>query len=166
MDTRIQDLVNHLALLPHPEGGFFRELYRSEEKLVPKSIGESRNLSTSILFLITKGNASHLHSIASDEIWYFNEGAPLKVHCYHPEKGYWCQKIGLDITNGELPQYIVPKGTVFGSETSGDYSLVSCMVSPGFDFKDFQLYTTSEIKALNSNIPDEVTKRLTKESYE
>jgi hypothetical protein len=166
MNSRIQELVSKLELLPHPEGGFFKELYRSEEEIVPINIGEKRSLSTSILFLITKGNASHFHSIASDEIWYFNEGAPLKVHCYNEERGYWCQKIGLDIANGELPQYTVPKGTIFGSETDGDYSLVSCMVSPGFDFRDFNLYTTSEMQSKKSHIPQEILFRLTKESYE
>jgi hypothetical protein len=135
--------VNHLDLLPHPEGGFYKEMYRSE-KVIPANMMEeglkgSRSLSTGIYFLITKGNFSAFHRIKSDEIWHFYYGDPLVVHVIERNGAYHKLSIGLDLELGQTPQAVVPAGAWFASESSGDYSLVGCTVSPGFDFEDFEL---------------------------
>lgn len=139
----IEYWVENLSLLPHPEGGFYKEMYRSK-KAIPADIMEegltgSRSLSTGIYFLITEGNFSAFHRIKSDEMWHFYYGDPLVVHVIEPDGTYTKLSIGLDLENGQRPQAVVPAGAWFASESGGSYSLVGCTVSPGFDFADFEL---------------------------
>jgi predicted cupin superfamily sugar epimerase len=132
--------VEHLKLNPHPEGGFYKETYRSKEAIHPSyNKSASRNLATGIYFLITAGNFSAFHRIKSDEMWHFYTGSPLVVHVITPDGEYSTLHIGLDLEKGQTPQAIVPAGAWFASESSGEYSLVGCTVSPGFDFEDFEL---------------------------
>lgn len=157
---RIEDLISSLNLQTHPEGGFFCETYRSAE------VTGDRNLATSIYFLITGNNVSNFHRIRSDELWYFHEGDSLTVHSLidgkHVERH-------LGIASGdEQPFQVVPKGEIFGScirDPQLGYSLVSCAVAPGFDFRDFELFTTAE---LLKDFPhaEAIIRRLSKESYE
>ena len=139
----IEYWVENLSLLPHPEGGFYKEMYRSK-KAIPADIMEegltgSRSLSTGIYFLITEGNFSAFHRIKSDEMWHFYNGDPLVVHVIEKDGTYRKLSIGLDLERGQTPQAVVPAGAWFASESSGGYSLVGCTVSPGFDFADFEL---------------------------
>lgn len=156
--------VGNLELLAHPEGGYFKEVYRSENKFSPKEFTGERSYSTSIYFLIETGNVSHFHSIKSDEIWYYHAGDPLTVFVIHPNGELEELQIGPNIEKGEVLQAVVPAGTIFGSKSSGEYSLVGCMVSPGFDFQDFTLFKTSE---LLSEYPkhESIIKQLSKEVY-
>jgi predicted cupin superfamily sugar epimerase len=107
----------------------------------------SRNLSTGIYFLLDSNNFSAFHRIKSDEMWHFYEGDPLVVHMIDLEGKYLRQEIGLDIENGQLPQFVVPAGYWFASEVleGGEYSFVGCTVSPGFDFNDFELANRNEL---------------------
>jgi uncharacterized protein len=141
---RAKELVGLLDLQPHPEGGFYRETYRSEEKLTERN----RDLLTSIYFLITAGNVSRFHRIRSDEGWYFHEGAGLTVHMLD-ESGHTELKLGMDLEAGEQPFAMVPAGKIFGSCLTKDegYALVSCTVAPGFDFEDFELFSFDELAA-------------------
>jgi predicted cupin superfamily sugar epimerase len=148
MSKPVEYWVEQLGLLPHPEGGFFKETYRSEQIIEPFKKGEMRSLSTGIYFLITSGNFSAFHRIKSDEMWHFYAGAPLKVHVIEPNGSYYILNIGLDLEKGQIPQAVVPAGAWFASESSGEYSLVGCTVSPGFDFNDFELAKKNELKAL------------------
>ena len=148
MSKPVEYWVEQLGLLPHPEGGFFKETYRSEQITEPFKKGEMRSLSTGIYFLITSGNFSAFHRIKSDEMWHFYAGSPLKVHVIEPNCSYYILNIGLDLEKGQMPQAVVPAGAWFASESSGDYSLVGCTVSPGFDFNDFELAKKNELKAL------------------
>jgi predicted cupin superfamily sugar epimerase len=95
-------------------------------------------------------------------MWFFHEGSPLTVHTLDPQKGYHQHKVGLAIENGQTPQLLVPKNTIFGSsvDTDNSYSLVSCVVAPGFDFNDFELFTRD---ALLEEFPEEfaIIERLT-----
>ena len=141
----MQNLIEALHLLPHPEGGFYKETYRSELALV----GIDRQLLTSIYFLLTSANVSKFHRIKSDELWYFHAGSPLIVHTLG-ELGHQQHHLGLDLSKGQQPFLWIPKDTIFGStvlENDG-FSLVSCAVAPGFDFRDFELFERSELLAV------------------
>lgn len=118
-----------LGLVPHPEGGFYRETYRSA------LVQGGRAASTAIYFLLRAGDVSALHRIASDEVWHFYAGAPLRVvRLGHPDL-----LLGLDFARGQEPQGVVTGGTWFGARSLGDWSLVGCTVAPGFDFADFEM---------------------------
>lgn len=135
--------INELALEKHPEGGFYKRTGASNEWIDRN--GSQRPLYTSILFLLNPESPSHFHRLQSDEIWYYHEGAALTVHCLDPDGSYYEVEIGKDSAKGQQLQFIVPKGTIFGSSVQSDYALVGCMVSPGFDFEDFELFTQAEL---------------------
>ena len=168
MQKRIEHIISKLELTPHPEGGYFKETYRSTG-IIPQNILDGdfsggRNYSTGIYFLLTAGNFSAFHRIKQDEMWHFYEGDPLVVHMIFPDGAYQFQKIGLNFENGELPQFVVPKGIWFASEVvdGGQFSLVGCTVSPGFDFEDFELVDRKE---LANQYPEcsEIIERLTRD---
>ena len=142
LNNKIELLIQELNLIPHPEGGFYRETYRSEEVL--KDV--KRNLVTTIYFLLRSEDISHLHRIKSDEHWFFHAGSPLVVHTLD-KNGHHKHLVGLELNKGETPHFIVPKNTIFGSQVleKNSYSLVSCLVSPGFDFADFELIKRAEL---------------------
>jgi hypothetical protein len=138
----VPDLVEALALEPHPEGGWFREVYRSQDQF--EGSGEfpaGRNICTSIFFLITAGNFSAFHRIKSDETWHFYLGDPLEIVEITPAGALHITMLGNDVFNGELLQYTVMAGCWFASRLAGEgsYALTGCTVSPGFDFRDFEL---------------------------
>jgi predicted cupin superfamily sugar epimerase len=142
LPKRAQELIDQLGLLPHPEGGFYRETYRSESLLN----GTERQLMTSIYFLLTGENYSRFHRITSDETWYFHEGNTLLVHTIDGET-HTAHHLGLANEAGNQPFLIVKGGTIFGSEVKDreGYALVSCAVAPGFDFADFELFTAFDL---------------------
>ncbi|MGB6037446.1 MAG: cupin domain-containing protein [Cryomorphaceae bacterium] len=161
----IQDLADHLDLLPHPEGGYYKETYRSDLSQLPPEtlgIGAERNLSTAIYFLLTKGNFSAFHRIKQDELWHHYLGDAIAVHTISPEGAYAKLLLGKNLANGEFPQHMVKGGTWFASESLGEYSLAGCTVAPGFDFADFELPPQEE---LLKQFPQhrEVVLRLTRE---
>ena len=153
---RIKELINSLELTKHPEGGFYKETYRSEGKIQQSVLSDKfsgdRNYSTGIYFLLTSDNFSAFHRIKQDEMWHFYEGSPLVVHMIDPQGNYSFQKIGLALEDEQVPQYVVPKGIWFASEVldSDSYSFVGCTVSPGFDFDDFEL---ADKKLLSDEFP-------------
>ena len=138
----INSIINKLKLQPHPEGGFYSETYRSDITIP----GKDRQLMTSIYFLLTSENVSRFHRIKSDELWFYHSGSPLVVHTL--ENGSHTQTlVGPNILEDELPYFLVPKDTIFGSTVlnKNSYSLVSCVVSTGFDFKDFELFSEEQL---------------------
>lgn len=141
--------VKNLQLESHPEGGYFKETYRSEKEIEVSKLNVNaegkRNLSTGIYFLIDSGNFSAFHRIKSDEMWHYYAGDSLIVHMIDLEGRYFTQKIGPNIEKGERLQYVVPAEYWFASEVieGGKYSLVGCTVSFGFDFNDFELADSS-----------------------
>ncbi len=143
--TQIEAIVKKLNLLPHPEGGFYSETYRSDMTISSLD----RQLMTSIYFLLTSDNVSKFHRIKSDELWFFHSGSPLIVHTLD-EKGHTENKVGNNFENGEVPQFLVKKNTIFGSSVllENSYSLVSCVVAPGFDFKDFELFSYENLVSI------------------
>lgn len=158
--------VKHLGLLPHPEGGYYRETYRSQGTLAAGSIKEfmgERNYATAIYFLIEKNNFSALHKIKSDETWHFYAGDALEVIEISNDGELKSTWVGNQLENGQLFQYTVKANTWFGSRVqgSGEFSLVGCTVAPGFDFKDFEM--ADRVKLLN-RFPqhEQIIKQLTR----
>jgi len=148
MNEEISRWVETLGLAPHPEGGFFRETYRSAAR-----IGD-RSVSTAIYFLVTRGNFSALHRIASDELWHFHAGSALEIVTIDPTHARRDLRLGVDLSRGERPQHVVPAGQWFGArlaDTDASYALVSCTVAPGFDFADFELASRD---ALTAEMPE------------
>ena len=139
------DLVRFLDLVPHPEGGFFRELYRADEEVpraaLPKRFSGDRAYATAIYFLLTHGTFSALHTIESDELWHHYEGGALRVVTLSDDGTREDFVLGKDYAKGQRPFACVKRGRVFGSYVEGDasYVLVGCTVSPGFDFADFRM---------------------------
>lgn len=147
--NRPEELIKSYGLSVHPEGGFYKETYRSGEVIpqdaLPLRFGGSRLFSTAIYFLLLKGNFSAFHRIQSDECWHFYEGDALLVHVLDPKQGYRLIRLGSNAAAGEVYQAVVPAGCWFASETTGTYSLVGCTVAPGFDFADFELATVNAL---------------------
>jgi uncharacterized protein len=145
----IQNLIHQYNLLPHPEGGYFKETYRSKESIttsgLPSRFPDERTFSTAIYFLLLKDLFSAFHRIKSDECWHFYEGDSLHVHVLHINGSYELIRLGRNREQGEVYQAIVPAGAWFASETCGEYSFVGCTVSPGFDFADFELARAAEL---------------------
>jgi uncharacterized protein len=137
--------IKHLNLIPHPEGGYYKSTYDSDSEL--EIIGNKRKLFTSIYFLLRSEDVSHFHRLKSDELWYFHGGSSLSVHVIDEGGDYKEIKLGLNLEAGEVPQFLVPKNSIFGSSVmeEGTFSLVGCMVSPGFDFEDFELFSQDEL---------------------
>ena len=141
-----EEWIEELDLEPHVEGGYFRQTYKAVET-VELPDGRIRSLSTSILFLLTNQNPSHFHLLSSDEIWYYHFGHVLTVHMIHPDGTYEAVEIGPG--NGQKLQFTVPAGVAFGStiesDNQEDFAIVSCSVTPGFEYEDFELYTQNEL---------------------
>jgi len=147
----IEELIEKLDLRPHPEGGYFKETYRSVGKinnncLEPVYEG-ARNYSTCIYFLMTSDSFSSFHKVNQDEIWHFYEGSPIRLHVISENGNYTEYKIGRNFSKGEVPQLVVPGGHWFAAEVSDNdsYSLVGCTVAPGFDFSDFNLPSMGDL---------------------
>lgn len=153
--------IKKLNLLPHPEGGFFKESYRSDELIsseaLPNRYSSSRTFSTQIYFMLVKGNHSSFHRLTSDETWHFYDGSPVTLWLLSEEGGLREVTLGLDENSD--PQFTVPRGSWFASEVvgDGDYSLVGCSVAPGFDFADFEM---AKRESLYEKFPFEIVKRL------
>ena len=133
--------INHFSLLPHPEGGYYKETFRSEKSFQLEGFEGERSICTSIYFLLEKGQTSALHRIKSDEIWYFHDGQTLEIIELDSNGNETITRLGKDLLNGEVLQHVVPAGIWFGARLTADseFCLVGCQVSPGFDFKDFEL---------------------------
>ena len=145
MKDEIKQLVKSLALLPHPEGGFYKEVYRSNQviaqEVLPDDFSGDRSYCTSIYFVLTSDNFSAFHRIKQDEIWHFYGGSCLSVHVIDASGAYTEHKLGMNLTQGERPQLVVPGGCWFASSVpaKNSYAFVGCTVAPGFEFDDFEL---------------------------
>lgn len=145
---RVGELVQSLNLKAHPEGGFYSETYRSELS-VQNEKGDERSIITSIYFLLRSQDVSHFHRIQGDELWFWHEGSPLSIHLLG-ENGHEILKLGPVTNRDSRPQQLVPSKTIFGSsvDTPDSYALVSCVVAPGFDFRDFELFQSEDLLPL------------------
>ncbi len=145
--------IDRLQLTAHVEGGAFREIYRSDLVLprqdLPAAFNGDRSASTSIYFLLAKGQFSAFHRIAADEVWHFYYGDPLLVHEITPDGQLTTHRLGSNPENGESFQTVVKAGSWFASLPSpgSEYGLVGCTVAPGFDFADFELADGAALSA-------------------
>lgn len=158
-----QQVVNALNMMPHPEGGFYVETYR-HPKLIQLDNGLKRNLFTSIYYMLTPGDFSHFHRLKSDEIWFFHAGTAVKVHML--QAGKLTTNLVGNIP-GTLPQLVIPAETWFAAEmTVPEYfSLVSCTVSPGFEFDDFEIATAQRLTAEGWDMKEIPEKLILKPTY-
>lgn len=146
-----ESIIKKLELEPHPEGGYFKETYRSEgeilENQLPDVFEGDRNYSTCIYFLLTSETFSAFHKINQEEIWHFYKGETIQLLMISEEGKLSEVRIGNSIENGEVPQFVVPKNYWFAAKViqPKSYALVGCTVAPGFDFKDFTLPTREEL---------------------
>jgi len=136
-------LAEQLDLGPHPEGGWFRETWRSPMAFWPDGYDGERSAATAIYFLLCPGEESAWHVVRSDELWLWHAGGALTLRLggtgADPAAGT-AITLGGDVTGGQQPQVIVPGGTWQSAvPASPDPALVSCVVAPGFDFADFRL---------------------------
>ncbi len=135
--------IKNLNLLPHQEGGYYKEVYRSTEQIasgcLPDRFKSSKSFSTSIYFLLEKGDFSAFHKIKSDEIWHFYDGDPVSINVINEEGLLTNLKLGLVPEDNIIPQVTIEANQWFAAESKGDFSLVGCTVSPGFDFYDFEI---------------------------
>ena len=138
MNNRASKLIKTLGLIPHPEGGFYREVYRSATTLHSPQAGGVRSALTDIYFLLPAGQISRLHRVRHDEIWHLYEGGPL-VLVELAADSLELQEVLL-AGDGESPNYrhCISGGNWQAAYGHGDYSLVGCTVAPGFDFVDFE----------------------------
>lgn len=148
------DWISKLALAPHPEGGYFRQTYRSSTILAPQALPAGfagpRAALTAIYFLLEDKNFSAFHRLQSDEMWHFYAGSPLLVHVIEPGGKYFPILLGNDPDAGHVFQAVVPAHSWFASHVADwkGWSLVGCSVAPGFDFADFELAQRDELVRL------------------
>lgn len=132
--TGAESIVALLDLAPHPEGGHYRQTWAAEA-----APGE-RPTGTAILFLLAAGERSHWHRVDAAEVWHFHAGAPLVLSRSATAEGPATDAVlGTDLVAGETPQLVVPAWWWQAARTTGDWTLVSCTVSPGFRFDGFEL---------------------------
>lgn len=143
--TTARDVINLLQLEPHPEGGFFREIYRSagtipNESLDSKYSGD-RNYASVIYFLLRANDVSKFHRLLTDEIWHFHYGTTIEIFMLTDAQEPDIIRLGNGFLKEELPVALVKAGRIFGAKLADKegFALISCTVSPGFDFDDFEL---------------------------
>lgn len=160
--------IERLQLEPHPEGGYFRQTYRSdvviEREALPVGFSGARAVSTAIYFLLEGENFSAFHRLRSDEIWHFYVGEPLVVHVIDADGKYSRILLGDDPEAGQVLQAVVRAGCWFASHVADwkGFAVVGCTVAPGFDFADFEMGKRDELIA---GYPEflQIIERLTRE---
>ena len=135
--------IESLALIPHPEGGYFRESYRANASVTTPS--GTRSASTAIYYLLERGDFSALHRILSDEVWHFYAGDALEIVEFDEDGRAVHTRLGKALDQGETLQHVVAAGRWFASRPLGAYSLVGCTVAPGFDFQDFEMGARTDL---------------------
>ena len=159
--------IEKLRLEPHPEGGYFRQTYKSDLTLarsaLPAGFAGARVASTAIYFLLEGENFSAFHRLRSDELWHFYDGEPLVVHVIEPAGSVVRILLGRDVDAGQVLQAVVKAGSWFASHVAdwSSFALVGCTVTPGFDFDDFEIAKRADLLARYPQHP-ELIERLTR----
>lgn len=135
MDPRARQLIDTLALIPHPEGGWYRQVFKSDERVTRLSDGAERSALTTIYFLLVEGTYSAWHRVKSDEAWHFYEGHAIEVLTRADEHAV-PQVTTLD---ADQRMHVVRAHEWQAARTLGAYTLVACTVGPGFEFDDFEM---------------------------
>lgn len=130
-----KEIIQHLGLKPHPEGGFFRETFRDQ-----RCVEEGRAASTAIYFLLKAGEVSRWHRVDAVEVWHWYAGAPLALSIRPRLDDAGTEiRLGNDLAAGDLPQAVVPESHWQQARSLGEWTLTGCTVAPGFTFDGFEL---------------------------
>lgn len=152
--SKAEQLINQYDLKPHPEGGWYKQTYKSKELIssaaLPDRFDGDRTFSTAIYFLLERGNFSAFHKIKSDECWHFYAGDPLHVYVIDEKGSLQTIILGNDPGKGQTFQCVVPANCWFASRPAAisEYCFVGCTVAPGFEFDDFELANENELSAM------------------
>jgi uncharacterized protein len=133
---KADELIRSLQLAPHPEGGWYREVYRSVDRVQRGE--QSRSATTAIYYLLEQQQLSRWHVVDADEIWHFYAGAPLELLAYDPQSRQLTRHMLNNPDVGDTPIGVIPSGVWQAARSLGEYSLVGCTVSPGFEFSGFR----------------------------
>jgi uncharacterized protein len=139
--------IERLDMQPHPEGGYYKEVFRSQQQVHRLNAEETKQACTSIYYLLEGNDFSGFHRLVSDEIWYFHVGAPVHIHSIDKEGKYQLHELSAAPT-GHF-SVVIPGGCWFAAEipSQQQFSLVSCVVAPGFDFREFEMAKQQELMA-------------------
>jgi len=139
-----EDLIESLGLIPHPEGGFYRETYRSDKNITATHLEGERSAYTTIYYLLDQGSFSAWHRIWSDETWLFHAGGELDLFQFDSDGQLIHEQLGPKANRYQLT---VPAGRWFAAKPAepDQYGLVSCFVAPGFEFGDFELANRDDL---------------------
>ena len=145
--------IKHLKLIPHPEGGYYKETYKSQIFLSKGELNNcaiTRSSASLIYFLLSKNEKSFFHKLKSDEIWIFNKGSSVNIYIIDKNGNLSIEKLGCDIENNEELQVFIPAESWFAAELldKSSFCLMSCLVSPGFEWDDFELADLSKLMEL------------------
>lgn len=139
MHPRAAELISTLDLRPHPEGGYYREVFRSRAHVSPSDARGRRSAMTTIYYLLAAASFSRWHEVASDEVWHFYEGDALELlELDAAGHGLVRHRLG-SVGEGRSPVRVIPAGRWQAARPLGGYCLVGCTVAPGFDFADYRL---------------------------
>lgn len=156
------DWIQELGLLPHPEGGYYREFYRSGHSLdteaLPSGYKGRRSLGSIIYYLLTGNDFSAFHRLPADETWHFHYGSAFLIHLISPGGVYSKVRLGLDVHVGEVPCHTIPAGYFFGAEVAEEnsFALASCTVMPGFSFEDLIMPGRDELIGIFPDLSNEI----------
>jgi predicted cupin superfamily sugar epimerase len=140
-----------LQLKPHPEGGYYRETYRADEKIardhLPSRFSGDRAFSTTIYFLLAGEDFSAFHRIKQDEVFHSYDGSSITLHVIDPAGNYSTVRVGRNLQAGEVPQAVMRAGCLFAATVNdpSSFALLGCTVAPGFDFADFEMPSKAEL---------------------
>ena len=152
MNQEAKKYIDQLNLQPHPEGGYYKEEYRSKGIIAPDSdetvYPAGRNYSTAIYYMLEGTDTSSFHRIRSDETWHFYAGSSATIHIIHPDSLYEARYLGSDIEKGQAFQITIPGRSWFGVsvDNTSSFTLAGCTVAPGFDFDDFEMGDPYKLK--------------------
>jgi hypothetical protein len=139
VSARADELVRELGLAPHPEGGFYREVFRSRRMVRTDDGRSERWAATTIFYLLRGTDLNRWHRVASDEIWHWYEGAPLDLHLLDPQVTRARTETIGPVGAASVPVRVVPASCWQAVRSTGEYTLAGCTVAPGFEFSDFRL---------------------------
>ena len=154
------DWIQTLGLVPHPEGGYYREFYRS-----PVETGKGCSIGTVIYYLLTGNDFSAFHSLSSHEIWHFHHGSAFLIHIIDPRSNYRRVRLGTDAPAGETPCFVIPAGHWFGAEVAEEnsFALASCTVMPGFSYDGFIMPSREQLISQFPDLREEIVRLTRKE---
>jgi predicted cupin superfamily sugar epimerase len=135
-DMQVRALIEKLDLKPHPEGGSYREIYRSRDEV--QTVRGARSAITAIYYLLERNQMARWHIVEANEIWHFYEGSPLELLAYDPGAGALVRHVLGDTRDDYERVAVIEKGFWQAARSLGGFSLVGCSVGPGFDFEDFR----------------------------